>query len=419
MAKQKKVSFVSLGCFRNRYDSEVAAASLAGRNKALMPADEISCKNKCDLLVVNTCGFIDPAKIESIGAINEAVSLKKEKKVKEVYVFGCLVERFEKELKAHFPQVDKWWGIQEFPPTYQERLRQPDPVDFLKICEGCINYCSYCAIPLIKGPLRSRPACEILKEVKKLDNSGIKELNIIGQDITSWGKDLKAGKGLTYLLKRILKETKKIRWFRLIYTHPRHLTDELIDLMAKEERICNYIDLPIQHINKRILKLMNRKVSPEQITSLIKKIRKKIPECAIRTSLIAGFPTESEAEFKQLLDFIGEVKFERLGVFVYSQEEKTEAAKLSGQVHPMTRKRRRRQIMETQQKITSEWARKFIGKKIEVLVIEKDKDFYLARSRYDAPEVDGLVFINKKNLKVGQFYKAKVVDSFEYDLLAV
>lgn len=418
MKRKEKASFVSLGCFRNRYDSEVLAAGIISSEKDLLPVDSISSRNKCGILAVNTCGFITPAKIESLEAINEAISLKKEGKVKKIYVFGCLVQRYKKQLQINFPEVDRWQGVVSFSKTYQRRLRQKGPVDFLKICEGCINHCSYCAIPLIKGPLQSRPASEILKEVKRLDSAGVKELNIIGQDITSWAKDLKGERDLTYLIKKILKAAKKIKWLRLTYTHPKHFSDELISLIAQEERICKYVDLPIQHINKRILKMMKRKVSPQQIISLIEKIRKKIPGCAIRTAVITGFPSEGEAEFEELLKFIKEVKFEKLGVFVYSREENTEAGKLSGQVHPMTKKRRRRQIMEAQQRISTQSLKSFIGEKIEVLVTDKKDGYYIGRSQYDAPEVDGLVFLHRKNLKVGQFYNVQVTDSLEYDLVA-
>lgn len=413
----KRVSFISLGCFRNRYDSEVLAASLLSSKKGLIDPDKISLKNRCDILVVNTCGFIDPAKLESLEVIAEAVNLKKAKKVKEVYVFGCLVQRFRPQLEKNFPEVDKWWGRQDFPKIYQKRLLSRQPVDFVKICEGCINRCSYCAIPLIKGPLRSRPAQEILKEVKELEAAGVKELNIIGQDTTSWAKDLEEEIDLTGLIQLILDKT-KIEWIRLIYAHPQHITDSLINLIAKQERICNYIDLPIQHINQRILKLMHRQVTPERIISLIKEIREKIPGVTIRTSVIAGFPTETEAEFTELLDFIKKVRFERLGAFVYSKESETKAAKLPGQIHPMTKKRRHRQIMQTQQKISAECLEKFIGQNIKVLVTEKGKDFYLARSQYDGPEVDGLVLVKRKNLKIGRFYQVKVIDSLEYDLVA-
>jgi ribosomal protein S12 methylthiotransferase len=415
---EKKVSIVTLGCFRNRYDSGVAAKRFLNKSSRLLPVDKLSRKNKADILLINTCGFIDPAKIESIEAINEAIELKRQKKVRKIYVFGCLVQRFEQELKKHFPEIDKWWGIEEFSREYQDRLASKNPVGFLKICEGCINNCSYCAIPLIKGPLVSRPAQEVLKEVKKLDKAGVKELNIIGQDITGWGKDLSKRQDLAGLLKQVVRDTKEIGWIRLIYTHPKHITGSLIDLIAKEEIICNYIDLPIQHINKRILKLMNRKTSPKDIISLIKKIRKKIPNCAIRTSVIVGFPGETESEFNQLLDFIKEIKFEKLGVFTYSQEEGTKAAKFPGQIHHMTKKKRKRRIMEAQQKIGAKNLEKFIGQEITVLVLEKRKGFYIGRTQYDAPEVDGVVFIKRRKLNIGCFVKVKVTDSLEYDLVA-
>ncbi|MCF7872837.1 MAG: MiaB/RimO family radical SAM methylthiotransferase [Candidatus Omnitrophica bacterium] len=411
-------SIVTLGCFRNRYDSGVVVNRFLEEGYNLLEPDEIDKKNRADVLLVNTCGFIDPAKLESIQVIKEALNFKKEKKVKEVYVFGCLVERFKDKLEKHFPQVDKWWGIESFEKKYRKRTLSQKPVDFIKICEGCINRCSYCAIPLIKGPLVSRPISEVLKEVKKIEKSGIKELNIIGQDITSWGKDLGKKQNLTALLKQIVKAAKKIEWIRLIYTHPKHFSDDLIDLIASEKKICNYIDLPIQHINKRILKLMNRQTTPEDIITLIKKIRKKIPDCAIRTSVIVGFPTETETEFRQLLDFIKEMKFQKLGAFIYSREEGTKADKLPKQVHHMTKKRRLRQIMEAQQKVAAESLEKFIGKKITVLVLEKREGFYIGRTQYDAPEVDGVVFIKRKNLKIGQFYPVQIIDSLEYDLVA-
>jgi ribosomal protein S12 methylthiotransferase len=416
--KKKTFSMVTLGCFRNRYDSGVVINRFLAKGYNLLDPDKISKKNKADILLVNTCGFIDSAKLESIQVIKEAIELKKEKKVKEVYVFGCLAERFKNQLEKHFSQVDKWWGIEDFSQKYKTRKPEQGPVDFIKICEGCINRCSYCAIPLIKGPLASRSAPEVLKEVKKIDKYGIKELNIIGQDITSWGKDLGQKQKLTDLIKVIVKTIKKIKWIRLIYTHPKHFSDKLISLIAGEEKICNYIDLPIQHINKRILKLMNRQTTPEDIIALIKKIRKKIPDAAIRTSVIVGFPTETEAEFRQLLNFIKKVKFEKLGVFTYSQEEGTKAAKLPGQVHHMTKKRRLRQVMEAQQEIAAKSLEKFIGKKITVLVLEKREGFYIGRTQYDAPEVDGIVFIKRDKLKIGRFFKVKVTDSLEYDLVA-
>lgn len=374
----------------------------------------------CHTLIVNTCGFIDKAKEESLDAIKELVELKKQGKIKEIFVFGCLVQRYRKELEKFFPQVNKWWGTEEFSTKVTPRKKLTPPyLDFLKICEGCINRCSYCAIPLIKGSLRSKTKKEIVKEAILLDKKNIKELNIIGQDITSWGKDLKNSEDISSLLKAILKETKNIEWIRLIYTHPRHITDSLLDLVAKEKRICNYLDLPIQHINDRILKLMNRGVTKRDIMSLIKKIRKRIPDCVIRTSIIVGFPSETDREFKELLNFIKDVKFERLGAFMYSREEGTPAYKFSGQIHHSRKKKRFNEIMSLQKSIMQEVNKRFLGKNLDVLVEEKDNNVYIGRSQYDAYEVDGSVFLEKNKLKIGQFYNAKIIDAYEYDLVGV
>ena len=416
----KTFSVISLGCFRNTYDSEVLAHEFSSQGYHFMPCNfEEPRIKKINTLLVNTCGFIDKAKEESLAVIKGAIDLKKRGKAKRIIVFGCLVKRYKKELQESFPQVDQWQELQEFSDKFQKRKKiAPLYINFLKICEGCLNRCSFCAIPLIKGPLRSKSQKAIIQEVRLLNKSKIKELNIIGQDITSWGKDLRPKTKLADLLKKIIKETKNIKWIRLIYTHPRHFDDSLIKLIAKEKRICKYIDLPIQHINDRILKVMNRRVTKKEIIALIKKIRKNIPDVVLRTSVIVGFPGETEKEFKELLGFLKEVKFERLGAFIYSREEGTPAYDLSGQVHANTKKRRFREIMSQQQEIASQTALKFIGKNIDVLVEAKEEDTFVGRSQYEAPEVDGEVFIKRKGLKIGDFCKVKIVDSFGYDLIA-
>ncbi|UCG34577.1 MAG: MiaB/RimO family radical SAM methylthiotransferase [Candidatus Omnitrophota bacterium] len=411
---EKTLSIISLGCFRNTYDSEIVANLYEAKGYTLKKD-----YTDCDLLIVNTCGFIAKAKEESLDVISQAVELKKKAKIKRLIVFGCLVQRYQKELKVFFPQVDEWWGTEKFSPSFVKRIKLlPAHIDFLKICEGCVNKCSYCAIPFIKGPLRSKPKEAVLKEVRYLEKKGVKELNIIGQDITSWGKDLGKEHNLVFLLKAILKTTKTIPWIRLIYTHPRHITDELIDLIAHEERICKYIDMPIQHINDRILKLMKRKTTKKDIIKLIEKIRKKIPGAIIRTSVIVGFPTETVSEFKELVLFLREVRFERLGAFVYSREEDTAAHDFKGQVHHQTKLRRYNQLMSLQKDIAQEANQRFIGKELDVLVEEKTKDLYIGRSQFDAYEVDGVVFLEKKNLKIGEFKRVKIVDAYEYDLVA-
>ncbi len=260
---------------------------------------------------------------------------------------------------------------------------------------------------------------DILKEAQLLNASSIKELNIIGQDITSWGKDLDNDKSLTVLLYALLKRTKNIPWIRLLYAHPRHVSDDLIDLIAKERRICKYIDLPIQHASDRILGLMNRKFSKKRLKSLIYKIRDKIPGCILRTSVIVGFPGETDKEFNELIDFLTDVKFERLGVFCYSREENTAAYNFSNQVHHKTKAKRAREIMNLQKNISHLFNQTLVGKTLDVLIESKEPEGFYGRSQYDAPEVDGTVLIKKSGLKIGDIYKAKIVDALEYDLIAV
>lgn len=424
MAK-KDLSIVSLGCFRNTYDSETVLNRFLKKGYIVSKQEDIFLAGKdnfksCNTLLINTCGFIDKAKEESVEFIREAVRLKKEGKIKQLFVFGCLVERYRDKLKESFPEVDKWWGAESFPQREtRHRKITPKYIDFIKICEGCLNKCTYCTIPHIKGDLRSRPKEQIINEVKFLDRNGIKELNIIGQDITSWGRDLKGKDDLSSLLKEILKASKNIKWIRLLYAHPRHLTEKLIDLIASEERVCKYIDLPIQHINDRILKLMNRGVTKKEISSLIKKIRKNIKDCVIRTSVMAGFPTETADEFKELLSFLKETRFERLGAFTYSREENTPAFKLEPQVHNKIKLSRFKEIMSLQQAISCDINKRFIDKEIDVLIEEKDNEVFIGRTQFDAYEVDGVVFLKKKGLKIGDFYKAKIVDNYDYDLVGI
>jgi len=421
---RRTFSIISLGCFRNSYDSEIIIPEFSNLGLTFLPPASFSTykgdKTKVmDLLIVNTCGFIDKAKEESLKIIAEAVNLKKKGRVKRIIVIGCLVKRYREQLEKSYPSVDSWRTIVEFSQSFvkRDKLLSLPSVGFLKICEGCLNRCSFCAIPLIKGPLRSKFRDEVIKEAGDLERRGVRELNIIGQDITSWGKDLKPEGNLAGLLKGILKAAKKIRWIRLVYTHPKHFSDSLIDVIAKSKRVCKYIDLPIQHINDRILKLMNRGITKKKTIGLIRKIRKRIPGCVIRSSVIVGFPTESEREFKELLSFLGDVKFDRLGAFIYSQEEDTLAYKLRPQIHRSIKKRRFKEVMAQQKKIANELNKRFLDKELEVLIEAKDSDVFIGRSQYDAPDVDGAVFLKKKSLKIGNFYKAKIIDCLDYDLI--
>ncbi|MCK4917945.1 MAG: MiaB/RimO family radical SAM methylthiotransferase [Candidatus Omnitrophica bacterium] len=421
---KKTFSVVSLGCFRNTYDTEILSQEFCMKGyeyyKGFSLADNKKSGNICDLLIINTCGFIDKAKEESIEIIKEAIEVKKLKRIKKILVFGCLVQRYREELEKFFPQVDEWMGIKEFSSKFSKRLiLTPSYIGFLKICEGCLNKCSFCAIPLIKGKLRSKEKDAVIEEAKYLDKKGVKELNLIGQDITSWGKDFKSKEDLTFLVNQILKATKNIKWIRLIYTHPRNISQSLIDLIAKEDRICKYIDLPIQHINNRILKAMKRKITKKEIKDLICKIRTNIPGCVIRTSVIVGFPGETEEEFKELFDFLKEVKFDRLGTFIYSREEDTPAYNLKPQIHHSTKKRRYGEVMSLQQKIAQNINDRFVGQEIEVLMEDFENDVYIGRTQFDAHEVDGMVIVRRKGLKIGNFYKIKIEDAYNYDLSGV
>jgi len=415
--KDKTFSIITLGCFRNTYDSEIIAKGFLNDGFKY-----IEFKDRVDLLIINTCGFIEDAKKESIEVIREAIDLKKAKRIKKILVYGCLVQRYKKELENYFKDIDNWSGVLDFNLKFLRRKKlTPKGIEFIKIQEGCINRCSYCAIPVIKGTLKSKPKDEIIKEVKFLDKESTKELNIIGQDITSWGMDLDNTLRFSSLLKDILKVIKNIRWIRLLYTHPRHIDDNLIDLIANEERICKYIDLPIQHINDRILKLMNRNITKKEIISLIERLRKKIKDLAIRTTLIVGFPTETKREFDELVDFVKEIEFERLGAFIYSREEKTKAYNLKPQISKKEKQNRFDIIMSIQREISEKLNKRFIGKELDVFIQEKEDSVYIGRSQYDAYDIDGVVYLKNSNdiIKLGDFYKAKIIDSFEYDLLGV
>ncbi|MCM8770878.1 MAG: 30S ribosomal protein S12 methylthiotransferase RimO [Candidatus Omnitrophica bacterium] len=409
----KKVYILSLGCPRNLVDSEIISGRLKAKDYTIVDTAE------ADVAIVNTCAFIKEAKEESIEAILDLIELKEKGILKKVIVAGCLAQRYGKTLTQHLKEVDGLVGRISLNHTKERFRLTPPHYAYVKISEGCINNCSYCVIPKIKGRYTSRPLESILTEVRSLDRTKTKEINIIGQDITLYGTDLNQGKGLELLLREILKCIKHIRWIRLLYLHPAHLEDGLLDLLAKEERLCRYIDLPLQHINNRLLKLMQRKTSKEEILRLIEKIRKKIPQVAIRTSLLVGFPSETDDEFEELIDFVRQTKFERLGAFIYSREEGTLAYNLKPQIPLKIKQARFNRLMSLQQEISQSVNQKYLGTVQEVLIDERQKDnIYLGRTQMDAPEVDGLVYIKSdKNLKSGDFVKVKITDTLEYDLV--
>lgn len=450
-----KVGFVHLGCSKNLIDTE-ATIGIFKKHKFEIVNDAI----KADIIVINTCGFIDSAKEEAINTILEMAEYKKDK-CKYLIVMGCLVQRYYEDLIKALPEVDLFIKIDEYDKLWNKvedlikknimiksknktskkisdipkmpMLTQEEFLDrtittgkdyaYLKIGEGCSNKCTYCAIPYIRGPFVSRRKEDILEEAKKLAKQGIKELIIIAQDTTKYGIDLYGESKLAELLEEI-SQIEEIKWIRFLYSYPEGITDELIDVVAKNPKIAKYFDIPVQHISDTILKKMNRRTSKKQIQDLITKIRRKIPDVALRTSLIVGFPGETKEDFKKLLEFVEETKFDKLGTFMYSKEEGTPAAKLPEQIHGNTKKARYNQIMKLQQDISRENLKRKLNKEYEVLVedISFDRKYYIGRTMQDVPEIDGFVYIKNEKLPrkdmIGDFVQCKIVGISNYDLMA-
>lgn len=412
MNNKSKIGILSLGCPRNLVDSENILSRLKLKNYPLVDIQE------ADVAIVNTCCFIDLATQESIDAILDLITLKKEGRLKKIIVYGCLTQRYKDKLRKELPEIDAFVGGISLNHSPNLLSLTPKHYAYLKICEGCINACSFCIIPKIKGKFSSLDFNSILEKVEAFDRRKISELNVIGQDITGYGLDLYGTTRLEELLKVINKKIKNIGWMRLLYLYPNRVSETLLDLIRDEPRICKYVDLPLQHINERILRLMHRNTTKKDILKLIDKIRHKIPQAAIRTSLIVGFPSETDREFKELLDFIQEVKFERLGAFVYSRQEDTVAYNFKKQIPQRVKMERFNLLMSEQQNISSQINKNFLGKVMEVLIDEKKEGSYLGRTQFDAPEVDGLVFVKSSQiLRPGEFVKVKIIDTLEYDLV--
>lgn len=450
------VGFVSLGCSKNLIDTEAAIGKFKKNNFTIVNEE-----SKADIIVINTCGFIDSAKEEAINTILEMAEYKKNR-CKYLIVIGCLVQRYYDDLVKLLPEVDLFIKIDEYDHLWEkvEDLIKRDIVEksktktikkiteipqmpmfkqeefldrtvttganfaYLKIGEGCSNNCTYCAIPYIRGPFASRQEEAILEEAKMLSQKGIKELILIAQDTTKYGIDIYGESKLADLLEKLTK-IEGIEWIRFLYAYPEGITDELIEVVANNKKIANYFDIPIQHISDNILKKMNRKTSKKNIINLINRIRNKMPEVTLRTSLIVGFPGETKEEFEELLDFVEWAKFDKLGVFPYSKEEGTPAAKLPNQIHGNTKKSRYNKIMQKQQIISKENLEKKIGKEYEVLIedLSFDKKYYIGRTMRDVPEIDGMVYIknnhrDKIENMINQFKKCKITDVSEYDLIA-
>ncbi len=410
--KKSKIGIVSLGCPRNLVDSESLLGRLGDKGYRITDID------RAEVALVNTCAFIQDAKRESIDAILDAVALKKEGKLKRIIVCGCLAQRYSDQLLKDIPEIDAVVGTLSLNHSSCRLPLTPKHYAYLKICEGCVNSCSYCVIPRLKGRFESVHMEDVLRKASMLDAEGISELNIIGQDITGYGMDLYGKGSIEKMLRGIVAAAPHTGWIRLLYLYPGRIKDELLDIIRDEPRICKYIDLPVQHISDRLLKKMNRKTTQKMIRALIAKIRKKIPGVALRTALITGFPSETEREFRELLAFMEDVRFERLGAFMYSREEGTPAYSFAGQVPQKIKTERFNRIMETQQRISAEVNRRMMGSMIDVLVEEKKEGCYLGRSQYDAPEVDGQVYVHsEKELSPGDFVRVEITDTLEYDLV--
>ncbi len=428
------VGFISLGCTKNLVVTE-QVIGMFKENGLNIVNDEA----KADIIVINTCGFIESAKQEAIDTILEMAEYKK-KKCKYLIVIGCLVQRYKEDLIKLIPEVDLFVSIKEYDNLWEEISKLIGKQDsnickldfgkrvittgenyaYLKIAEGCSNNCTYCAIPYIQGKYISRKKEDILEEAKKLAKKGIKELIVIAQDTTKYGIDIYGKPMLAELLEELCK-IDGFKWIRFLYAYPETITDELIQVVKKNDKICKYFDMPIQHISNKVLKRMNRKSDKQSIENVIKKIRKEIPDVILRTTLIVGFPGETEQDFDELYEFVSKTKFDKLGTFMYSKEDGTPAAKLKEQIHYMTKKSRHRKIMSMQKEISKENLEKKLGNTYQVILESTsfDNKYYIGRTYMDVPDEDGLVFIKKeKEIPLGTFVNCKIISVQDYDLIA-
>ncbi len=454
------ILFVSLGCDKNLVDSEVMLGLI--KEKGFQITGE---EKEADFIVVNTCCFINDAKEESINTILEMAEYKKTGKLKGLIVTGCMAQRYKEDILNEIDEVDAILGTS----SYNEIVNVMEDVlagkktvsvkapedtqavstsrinttggyfSYLKIAEGCDKHCTYCIIPKIRGNYRSVPMDRLIKEAEELVRGGVKELILVAQETTLYGKDIYGKKSLPELLKALCK-IEGLEWIRLLYSYPEEITDELIEVMKSEDKICNYLDMPIQHASDNILKRMGRRTSKEELAGMITRLRTSIPDISLRTTLITGFPGETDEEHEELIEFVKEMKFDRLGVFTYSKEEDTPAAKMKNQIRKHIKKRRQTEIMELQQEIAFEHAKDMIGRKLKVMIEgkipeenleehqikEKDRveaygspyNIYIGRTYMDAPNVDGYIFVRARGeLMSGEFVDAMVTDAKEYDLI--
>lgn len=436
--QNKTIFFQSLGCAKNLVDAEVMLGITKEHEYKIVPNPE-----EAGVIVVNTCSFINDSKRESINTVLEMAEHKKTGNCKRLIVSGCLPQRYKADLKVSFPEVDAFVGTGQYHqimdfisgkkeedfgfkhPKYLHdehtpRINsQPSYRAYLKISEGCIKNCAFCIIPKIRGTLRSRTVESLTAEASKLVAAGAKELNLIGQDLTDYGRDLRDGTNLAALLRSLVK-VEGLEWIRLLYVYPDELSDELIELIATEKKICKYIDTPVQHINDRMLHLMNRKVTGAQIRSRLEKLRERIPDVCIRSTVIVGYPGETEQEYQELKSFVSQIHFDHLGVFAYSHEEGTASYSLPEQLDEETKQRRREELMLTQQEVSMRLNKKRVGRTVSVLVegVSDESEFLLkGRHQGQAPDIDGHVLLRDGSLKVGQIMQVKLERAMEYDLI--
>ena len=434
------ILFVSLGCDKNLVDTEVMLGLLASRGHQMVDSEEIA-----DVIVINTCCFIHDAKEESIQTILEMAEYKKAGSCKALIVTGCLAQRYKQEIIDEIEEVDAVLGTTSYDKIVEaidEALAGHTSVEmtdidalplveskrlvttgghfaYLKIAEGCDKHCTYCIIPKIRGNFRSVPIERLLKEAEDLVAQGVKELILVAQETTLYGKDLYGEKSLHKLLRELCKIS-GLRWIRILYCYPEEITDELIQVIKEEDKICNYLDLPIQHASDGILKRMGRRTSKEQLVEIIGKLRKEIPDIAIRTTLITGFPGETQEQHEELMEFVDEMEFDRLGVFTYSPEEDTPAAVMPDQIPEDVKEDRQAELMELQQEIAFDLAEEMIGREVLVMIEGKvaDENAYVGRTYKDAPNVDGLIFVeSEEELMSGDFARVRITGALEYDLM--
>ena len=424
--KKNNINVVTLGCSKNVYDSEVLMGQLRANNK------EVVHEQEGNVVVINTCGFIANAKEESVNTILEFVQKKKEGLVDKVFVTGCLSERYKPDLQKEIPDVDQYFGTTELPGLLKalgadykheligERLTTtPKNYAYLKIAEGCDRPCSFCAIPIMRGKHKSTPMEDLVIEAEKLAATGVKELILIAQDLTYYGLDLYKKRNLAALLEKLIAVS-GIEWIRLHYAFPTGFPMDVLDLMKKEPKICNYIDIPLQHIADPILKSMRRGTTKAKTTKLLKEFRAVVPDMAIRTTLIVGYPGETQEDFETLSDWVQEMRFERLGCFTYSHEENTHAYKLEDDVPQEVKMERANAIMEIQSHISWELNQQKIGQEFSVIIDRKEGGYYVGRTEFDSPDVDNEVLINAEEgyLRTGEFFTVKITGAEDFDLYA-